>query len=273
MQQIITWWRKKRHEREFLRQLKVVSSNVPPAQIEAEVVTLLKGMLHGDAVLQHVCMELLRKANSRRIAQALCSHLGAVWPDSWHRRDAKATRFYQRMIELLSANQSEDAIEAQILLALVGQGSVREDALQVLRRVSTPSLVEHAMLFLLLKECMLTNFPTWLKRYYVGTVLAGLIVLVYILTLAPAFSLKVWLVSFVSMCLGAGFWTWLQVNAVLHNLRDQQEVLLLLMKDFLQKQGGTTTLRKIVAQRVYYLQRKLRMTSAEEHIPSISTHQ
>lgn len=256
MRRFFTWWRRQKHERELFRQLRGMP-DISPAHIETEVTALLRGLFHHDVVIQNRCLELLRKASSRRVAQALCSHLESGWPDSLPRRGAKTTKGYQKAVELLSGEQNQDTVEALIMLALTEQGSVREDALRVLKQVFAPHLVEHAMLVLLLREHELARFPARLTRYFVGTALAGLIVLVYVLAPFIILSPKVWAASFVFMCLGAGIFTWLQVSAVVHMLRDQRQVLLLLMKDFLEKQGVSTALREYATQRVDYLQQKL----------------
>lgn len=109
MRRFFTWWRREKHERELFTQLRGMP-DISPAHIETEVTTLLRGLFHHDVVIQNRCLELLRKASSRRVAQALCSHLESGWPDSLPRRGAKTTKGYQKAVELLSGEQNQDSV-------------------------------------------------------------------------------------------------------------------------------------------------------------------
>lgn len=264
MQWLLAWWRRKRHEKEFFKQLRGMAKDISPARIETEVITLIKGLFHHDPVIQGKCFDLLRGANSRTVAQALRSYIPSEWWSSFSRYGMKATKFYQKVVDLFSGEQNSDTVEMLIMLTLVGQGSVRESAMGVLRQVSAPHLVEHGMLIVLSREHELTKYQEWSSKYLLGTVLAALMVFVYMMTFLTILPPKFIAASFAFFCMAAGLFTWLQVSAQTHALRDQQQVLLLLMQDFLQKQGGSAALRDYVAQRIEHLQRKLKTKAAGE---------
>lgn len=258
MRQIAIWWRKKRHEREFLAQLRRKAlDSISPAHVEAEVTTLLKGMFDRDAVIQHTCLELLRRTNSAAVARALRPYLEGGWLGRRLYHSARAIRFYRKVIELLSGEQNKDTVEILIMLALVEQDSIREEALRLLKQVSAPYLVDHGVLVLLLREYELAGLPGQFTSYYLGIVLAGLIVFVYLLAPVILLSPGALVASFAFMCIGGGLFTLLQVSALLHLLRDQRGILLQIMEDFLQKQGTSAALREYATQRVDHLRRKI----------------